>query len=317
MCLYPKLIRNPKYKPTKKNGGKPPVCYDTRLLYIPAACGECYECRKKKQREYQIRLQEEIRHTHGEFLTLTIDNDWYKKLEKKIPKLPKETIKETKINGEYDNLIATVALRKFLERCRKETGKSIKHWCITELGEENGRIHIHGIFFGKDINKTIQKNWEYGFIYIGQYVNERTVMYITKYMFKQCEYNKLFKGKVLSSSGIGSGYVSRFDSSRNKYKDNGNTNETYQFRNGVKVNLPNYYRDKIYSEEEKEKLWIEKLEKGYIWIMGEKVNAKNPEEFSKCLEYYQARAIKLGGAKKEDWEKSKYIRRLIRENRRR
>ena len=136
-------------------------------------------------------------------------------------------------------------------------------------------------------------------------------------MFKQCEYNKLFKGKVLSSSGIGSGYVSRFDSSRNKYKENGNTNETYQFKNGVKVNLPNYYRNKIYTEEEKEKLWIEKLEQGYIWIMGEKVNARNPEEFSKCLEYYQARAIELGGAKKEDWEKSKYIRRLIRENRRR
>ena len=51
--------------------------------------------------------------------------------------------------------------------------------------------------------------------------------------------------------------------------------------------------------------------------MGEKVNARNPEEFSKCLEYYQARAIKLGGTKKEDWEKSKYIRRLIKENRRR
>lgn len=317
MCLYPRLIRNPKYKPTKKNGGNPPVCWDTRLLYIPAACGECYECRKKKQREYQIRLQEEIRHSHGEFLTLTIDDDSYKKLEKEIPKLPKKVLEESKKNGEYDNIIATEALRKFLERCRKQTGKSIKHWCITELGGEKGRIHLHGIFFGQNINEIIKKNWKYGFIYIGQYVNEKTVMYITKYMFKQCEHNKLFKGKVLSSSGIGAGYVSRYDSSRNKYKENKNTNETYQFRNGVKVNLPNYYRNKIYSEEEREKLWIEKLEQSYIWIMGEKVNARDPEEFSKCLEYYQARAIEIGGAKKEDWEKSKYIRRLIKENRRR
>lgn len=316
MCLYPRLIRNPKYKPTKKNGGKPPFCWDTRLLYIPAACGECLECRKKKQREFQIRLQEELRTNHGEFLTLTIDKNSYKFLETCIPKLPKEILKESKKNGDYDNLIATEGLRRFLERCRKQTGKSIKHWCITELGEEKGRIHIHGIFFGQNINEIIKKNWKYGFIYIGQYVNEKTVMYITKYMFKVCEYNKLFKGKVLSSAGIGSGYVSRFDSSGNKYKA-GKTNETYTFRNGVKVNLPNYYRNKIYNEEEKELLWLEKLEKGELYIMGEKVSARNPEEFTKCLEYYQARALELGDRKKEDWEKAKYIRRLVKENRRR
>lgn len=315
MCLYPKLTKNPKYKPNKKNGGNPPFCYDTRLLYIPMACGECYECRKKKQREYQIRLQEEIRNKHAEFLTLTINEEHLEKLSKEIPKLPKKIMKEAKINGDYENMIATLALRRFLERCRKETGKSLKHWCITELGEEKGRIHIHGIFFG-NVNQIIKNNWKYGFIYIGQYVNEKTVMYITKYMFKVCEYNKLFKGKVLSSSGIGAGYVSRYDSLRNKYKPNA-TNETYQFRNGVKVNLPNYYKNKIYNEEEKELLWLEKLDKGYIYIMGEKVSARNPEEFSKCLEYYQAQALKLGDRKQEDWKKAKYIRRLVRENKRR
>ena len=39
-----------------------------------------------------------------------------------------------------ENNIATLALRKFLERCRKKTGKSLKHWCVTELGEDRGRI---------------------------------------------------------------------------------------------------------------------------------------------------------------------------------
>ena len=32
MCLYPKLIPNKRYLPTKKNGGVPPVCPDERLL---------------------------------------------------------------------------------------------------------------------------------------------------------------------------------------------------------------------------------------------------------------------------------------------
>ena len=50
MCLYPKLIPNKRYLPTKKNGGIPPICPDERLHYVTAACGDCYECRKQKQR---------------------------------------------------------------------------------------------------------------------------------------------------------------------------------------------------------------------------------------------------------------------------
>ena len=43
-------------------------------------------------------------------------------------------------------------------------------------------------------------------------------------------------------------------------------------RSGRKINLPDYYKRKIYTEEEREKLWIEKQEKGYRYIMGEKGN---------------------------------------------
>ena len=46
MCLYPTFVKNPKYKPNKKNKGKPPVCKDRRLYYIPVKCGCCIECRK-------------------------------------------------------------------------------------------------------------------------------------------------------------------------------------------------------------------------------------------------------------------------------
>ena len=55
MCLYPTFVKNPKYKPNKKNKGKPPVCKDRRLLYIPTKCGCCIECRKEKQMESQTR----------------------------------------------------------------------------------------------------------------------------------------------------------------------------------------------------------------------------------------------------------------------
>ena len=32
MCLYPTLIKNPKYKPNKKNGGQVPPVLDKRVL---------------------------------------------------------------------------------------------------------------------------------------------------------------------------------------------------------------------------------------------------------------------------------------------
>ena len=75
MCLYPTYIKNPKYKPNKKNNGKPPVCKDRRLYYIPVKCGCCIECRKEKQREWRVRLEEELRSNFGYFTTLTIAPD--------------------------------------------------------------------------------------------------------------------------------------------------------------------------------------------------------------------------------------------------
>ena len=167
MCLYPTYIKNPKYKPNKKNKGKPPICKDRRLFYIPVKCGCCIECRKEKQREWRVRLEEELRTSFGYFTTLTISPDGIKEIES-ITGLKWE---------ENPNEIATKGLRMFLERVRKDTGKSIKHWCVTELGEKKDRIHLHGIFFGQKSAALIRKHWKYGFVFIGGYCNSRSVNY--------------------------------------------------------------------------------------------------------------------------------------------
>jgi hypothetical protein len=53
------------------------------------------------------------------------------------------------IKSTITNRDMTEETRRCLERIRKQTGKSLKHWCVTELGEENDRIHLHGIVFGQ------------------------------------------------------------------------------------------------------------------------------------------------------------------------
>ena len=84
MCLYPKLIPNKRYLPTKKNGGVPPVCPDERLRYVTAAYGTIVTG-KQKQRQWVVRMSEESRQTpNAYFLTLTIDDKSYKELKKKI-----------------------------------------------------------------------------------------------------------------------------------------------------------------------------------------------------------------------------------------
>ena len=158
MCLYPRLTRNPKYKPTKKNGGNPPVCYDTRLLYIPAACGECYECRKKKQREYQVRLQEEIRdNPNAIFVTLTISDESFEYI---MDKYQIETNEEC-CNKSYKTMSRKSTkinrkIRKALVYYRTRTRENRKIACswnsmgLGEWKESNGQLeirnHIHRIF---------------------------------------------------------------------------------------------------------------------------------------------------------------------------
>ena len=298
MCLYPKLILNRKYLPNKKNGGIPPECPDERLRYVTASCGKCYECRKQKARGWLVRMEEELRHNpNAIFITLTLEDKWYKNIEKKY-------------NIKGDNNIATQAMRLWLERVRKITKKSIKHWCITELGgNSTERIHIHGILWGIGLESLIRETWKYGFIFIGQYVTEKTINYITKYMYKKDEKHPTFTGKVLCSAGIGKQYIERSDAKKNKYKGE-DTKETYRCRNGAKINLPIYYRNKIYTEEERELLWIQKLDKGEVYVMGEKININDELLYKETLKYYQQRCQQIHGDNPEEWEEQRYLNRL-------
>ena len=116
MCLFPRLIENRKYKATKKNGGIIPAITDIRTTLVPVGCGKCIECKKKKAREWQVRLLEDIRHEkNGVFVTLTFSNESIKELSA-----------GTRLEGyDLDNEIAKKGMRKFLERWRKKYKKSV------------------------------------------------------------------------------------------------------------------------------------------------------------------------------------------------
>lgn len=305
MCLYPKLIKNRKYTANKKNGGNIPAVIDKRVLYVPAGCGKCIECKKQKSREWQVRLQEEIRHDKtGKFVTLTFSNESIKELTEEIKGLE---------GYELDNEIATLGTRRFLERWRKKYKKSVKHWLVTELGG-NGteNIHMHGIIWTDKPAEEITKIWKYGFTWIGDknsggYVNEQTINYVVKYVNKTDQLHKEYNSKILTSPGIGKKYIDRNDSKNNKYKGE-ETKETYTTRNGLNIAMPIYYRNKIYNEEEREKLWLNKLDQNIRYVCGEKIDiSKNEDNYYKLLEWYRKKNKQLGyGDDQKNWDRKRY-----------
>lgn len=248
-----------------------------------------------------MRLSEEIKEDRKAiFVTLTFSDENLKKLSMQL------LGKQSCINNEEEHMITTYAIRRFLELIRKFTGKSVKHWFITEKGEDFGRIHLHGIMW---CEKKLIEHWKYGYNYIGKFVNETTINYITKYMLKKNEKFPNFIGKVYASAGIGKRYIKSPSSEINKFQGE-KTREYYLNRKGQKIALADYFRRKIYTEEEREYLWIKKQEQGYRYIAGEKVSTENYEEFKNITEFYQRRAKEIYGDNPEEWEIEKQIKRL-------
>jgi len=380
MCLYPRLEKNRKYTATKKNGGIIPPFSDNRVLYIPIPCGKCMECRKKKAREWTVRLMEEIKNGNkGIFITLTFNNEsikhlsetvtintlieYYKLFGENVDKVDKKLHwkLKNKLKGyKHDNEIATLGVRLFLERWRKQFKTSVKHWLVTELGHEGTEnIHLHGILWTNKSLKTIKAKWQYGYIfprddyeYKINYVNAKTINYICKYIYKTDVDHKEYNPIILTSAGIGNRYIKEKVYSheeewlhrdkegnwslrtykkyklvnkahgnylKNKFNENG-TDETYRTGTGHKIALPTYYRNNIYTEEEKEKLWLQKLDKEERWVTGIRIKVdKAYDEYYAMLKKAREINNKLGyGNDENNWKRIQYenaIRDMMRDKR--
>ncbi|MEM0173218.1 MAG: hypothetical protein QXI16_01775 [Sulfolobaceae archaeon] len=318
MCLFPKLILNKKYTITKKNKGIVPEMKDERVKFVPVGCGKCLECLKKKAREWKVRLYEEILHDNsGKFVTFTFSDKSLIKLENDLLEKAKH-INDERYNYQtaiHPNLIASRAVRLFLERWRKKFKKSVKHWLITELGSnETERIHLHGILFTNESTETIHSIWQYGNIWVGNYVNNKTINYIIKYCTKIDPSHKSYVPLILTSKGIGKGYLNRIDARNNKFKGQ-ETKEYYRTKEGFKISLPIYYRNKIYSEEEREQLWLNMLDKQERYILGHRIDiSQGEEEYYLKLKFAQMFNKNMGyGDDSKDWQEKDYrnIRKML------
>lgn len=254
-CLSPITIRNPHYKPNKKNGGVVPVSPRYDMLWLKVDCGHCFQCMRKRAMHWRFRLMQEYKfskHKRFHFVTLTFSDYALSNLRNEFP-------------GEDDNYICKVAVRRFLERYRKEYHVSLRHFIVTELGTENGRIHMHGMivdckcgywkrdkFYADKVK--LESIWKYGFIYLGWF-NDKTASYITKYLMKVDKAHPDFRGKLFVSPGLGKDYIIHC-------KDyHRNSDRWYVVSsNGFKMSMPRYYTLKIWDEFERFNRWLKLID---------------------------------------------------------
>lgn len=114
-----------------------------------------------------------------------------------------------------------------------------------------------------------------------------------------------FKQIVLASPGIGNGYFDRLDWQWQKQNYERLEVPTYTFRNGTKMAMPKYYKDKLFTEKERNKMWINNLNRGILWIYGEKVKANDWKTIDNLRKYWQNFGRTIMGDDPIAWDKAK------------
>ena len=265
-CENPLRMMNPRYKKMAPDvrlsysrscfGMDTPPDY-----YIEVPCGCCQACEKRRMFDFRVRLMyEHAAYPNSAFITLTFNDENLQRFKDDPNK----------------------AVRLFLDRARKFYGKGLRHWIVAEYGTLNGRIHYHGLLFNtppKFNAERLASLWDYGYVWLG-YANPETVKYITKYVTKSASCGKK-PPRIITSKGIGESYISP-ETVRFHISDD-NTLRPYIHVGGVKFPLPRYYYGKIFTDDLKLQMVLDRFynppEKFYC----------NGREYTNELEYIQAR----------------------------
>ena len=189
--------------------------------------------------------------TSALFITLTYDDENIKLTKNKFMTLNKQDI------------------QLFMKRLRKHNKQKLVYYAAGEYGSKTQRPHYHIIIFNAEA-ETIQKAWTIGNIHFGQ-VTEASVGYSLKYITKGVTVPKHARDDrepefQLMSKGIGKNYLTP---QMEKWHKKDLTNRFYiNLKDGKKIAMPRYYKDKLYTKLQKQ-------------IIGKSMADKDTEEWQK------------------------------------
>ena len=261
-CTNPLTVRS--NSPGTDDQGHPIYSYA-----VP--CGKCYMCRKRKTDEWSFRLRyEQAESKTCLFVTLTYSESLLPRSETLgIPTLDRKAVP------------AFIKRLRSLHKYHLPDSPPIKYYAVGEYGSERFRPHYHLILFNA-FQDWIPHAWSTKFkgekVSIGRVeaepVKGRAAAYCQKYLDKgrtvpECEIDDRVPEFSLMSKGLGIGYANRED--YKKWHKDGLKN--YIVDEGKKIALPRYYRQKIFSDSEKDTLAL------IAQATGEAVDLENYENF--------------------------------------
>lgn len=206
----------------------------------PVPCGKCPACYARRVSSWSFRLVEEDKRSDTSyFITLTYDT------------------RHINITGKGYRTLCKRDVQLFFKKLRKygsyDGCKSIKYYGVGEYGERTYRPHYHVILFNAKIDK-IQLAWDKGSVHYGS-VSEASIGYCLKYISKHKkiplhENDDRQKEFALMSKRLGDNYLT--EAMVNWHKSDLYHRMFCNLKDGKKIAMPRYYKDKLYNAEERE-----------------------------------------------------------------
>lgn len=226
MCISPFNVKHPSY--------------NNAAIRLEVPCGKCCECLERRRDDWSLRLKEEAKnHIHTSFITLTYSDD-------------------NLVYGDRFPTLYKKDLQDWLKRIRRAVEPvKLRYYAVGEYGTQTLRPHYHVILYGLD-NKLIQngiieRTWKKGQIHSGQ-LTRASIHYATKYHLNRnitphgCEPSF----SVMSRRpGIGNNYIEKMINLHD-----GKLERAYYQDGNFKKALPRFYKDKLYTKEERENINI-------------------------------------------------------------
>ena len=220
----------------------------------PTPCGKCGACLGNRRIEWSFRLAEELRHSRSAFfLTLTYREEMLPVSKKGYPTLVKKDFQDF--------------MKRFRKSDHDNTGESrIRHYSVGEYGSKTNRPHYHSIIYNasKETIENVQEDWrkkgiDIGMVHVGS-VSGATIHYVTKYHVNyRNDYDpwqeKRQKEFALMSRKPGIGY--QYIETIGRWHQNNNA--MYVINNGFKQRMPRFYKDKVFSDQEKAEILLETI----------------------------------------------------------
>lgn len=246
-----------------------PIYLKEQTSYVP--CGRCASCFRRNISQWSFRLLQEYKHSlDARFITLTYDRgnvpltvDGRQTVSKRHLQLFIKRVRKclrTQETKQFQRKGVAMHLRNY---------QKVKYYAVAEYGSKTSRPHYHLLIYNANV-RSIESAWKMGDIHFG-YVSEASVGYTLKYMFKQSRIGLSKKDSrkktfSLMSKHLGMAYLTpamitwhKADLENRMYVNIGNRK---------KVSMPRYYKLKLYSNEEAERLSIihilQQIEERYL-----------------------------------------------------